>query len=313
MDTYSFFTRNGLHGAFWRYEKSIEYYFPEFGTFRPRVVDVSIYDYFDDNLLSTEDGFISHAVKSFGYVHPIQVESIERSLLPLNGYHPRVWRGNFSLRGGSGWSNPINNSDVYGDGYISALVAADSVFNYLVEVFRFIDPTYANLRSYGARLRELLILACTEVEGLWKGVLRANSSVVKKRYKTDDYYQVCELLRLKEWVVYLKDYPSIGEFSPFFEWSAEKPSQSLAWYEAYNSVKHDRERAANQANLKNLINAVAALHILNLAQWGPEVYSAIGFGRNTPFAIRSLPKFKAAELYSVSSKRGELMALRYFD
>lgn len=311
MEFYYFSTETGHFGAFWRAENSVGYYFPLILRDGNRKQDFSMYMIGTGDSLLDENDFISFAIKNVGCTHPVALDSITKSVMPVNGYFSRVWRG---VPGPDGVAiNPIPNAETYGSSYISSVVAAGSIFDYLMEIFRFIDPGESNMGSYGARLRELLILTCTEVESLWKGVLRANSSIQKKRYFTSDYCKLCDLLRLKEWSVFLKDYPGLGDFSPFLNWDADNPTQSLVWYEAYNSVKHDRENAANQATLKNLISAVAPMHILNASQWGPEIYQDHGMGLKSPFSLRSSPKFKSGDFYAMSREHGEPIAIKYFD
>jgi len=43
-----------------------------------------------------------------------------------------------------------------------------------------------------------------------------------------------------------------------------KEKEIIPWYNAYNKIKHDRVRYFKQANLENLINALAALFMLNV-------------------------------------------------
>jgi hypothetical protein len=74
--------------------------------------------------------------------------------------------------------------------------------------------------------------------------------------------------------------------SPFSEWSLEAPTRSLAWYHAYNEVKHDRERHFKSATLANALSAVSAVLIICLAEFGPVF----------------LPKTRAFEVFSVTRR-----------
>ena len=42
----------------------------------------------------------------------------------------------------------------------------------------------------------------------------------------------------------------MGELAPFALWEEARPTGSLAWYDAYNAVKHDRERNFSRATLE---------------------------------------------------------------
>ena len=52
-----------------------------------------------------------------------------------------------------------------------------------------------------------------------------------------DYVLLCEPLRLKAWAVRMPLYPRHREIRPFAGWDAERPTQSLPWYQAYNGTK----------------------------------------------------------------------------
>ncbi|WP_420030719.1 hypothetical protein ACN429_11660 [Pseudomonas oryzihabitans] len=310
---YSFFTKNGFHGAFWRSSDSVSYYLPSLSPGRLRFVSFELNKQLFPDYLNDEAEFIEFALKNIITGAPVNPRSIGRSSLPINHYFPRVWRGHYKLERDELCSNAVSNMEEYGSIYVSSVVAAENIYRYLQEVFNYIDPCQENMGAFGPKLRELLILACTEVEGLWKGVLRANSTMEKARYSTKDYYALCELLCLKSWGVYLRDYPDLGQFSPFENWNSEQATQSLVWYEAYNAVKHDREKSANQATLKNVLGAMSAIHILLAAQWGPDVYSDREGGRRSPFELSNIPMFLASELYVTSFEAGGMIPVKYFD
>jgi len=50
----------------------------------------------------------------------------------------------------------------------------------------------------------------------------------------------------------------------------------LAWYQAYNSSKHDRQEEFKKANVEALISAVSALLVLLSSQFKTEDFSAGG-------------------------------------
>lgn len=313
IKVYSFFTKNGFHGAFWKAGDAVAYYLPSFNPGILRFASFELNRYLLPSYLSKEEEFIEFAVKNMVTGAPINLGSIGQSSLPLNHYFPRVWRGHYKFGRGELCSNAVSNMMEYGSSYVSSMVAAENIYRYLQEIFNYIDPCQENLEAFGPKLRELLILACTEVEGLWKGVLRANSTKEKGRYSTKDYYTLCELLCLKSWSVYLKDYPDLGQFSPFESWTSEQATQSLVWYESYNAVKHDREKSTNQATLKNVLGAISAIHILLVAQWGPDVYSEKEGGRRSPFELNQIPIFLASDLYVSSFESSGMIPVKYFD
>jgi hypothetical protein len=57
-------------------------------------------------------------------------------------------------------------------------------------------------------------------------------------------------MRLDEYGVEFPSYPRLPPISPFAGWgSSDKPTQALAWYDAYNAVKHNREAEFERATL----------------------------------------------------------------
>lgn len=223
----------------------------------------------------------------------ISGEGTESSMLP-GQYHPRIWRGLYSPNSIFEGYDRLSPRGVYGSTYNSCIVASESLFAEVKELFRIVEPCERNAGTYGHRIRELLILLCTEIEACWSGVLKANGKGIG-RLSTQDYVWTCEPLRLKEWKVKLKDYDVFLE--PFVEWSPERPTQSIPWYDAYNKVKHDREGSFEYASMFSVLQSAAALHILQVAQFGPSVFDMLHGNRFSIFELVGLPEFSLDEIY----------------
>ena len=138
----------------------------------------------------------------------------------------------------------------------------------LERIFKTVAPDKNNFEVFGHSIRNLLILACTEVDSLLKDIFININSTKEGIYSTKDYVSLLPLLRLNEYEVSFCHYPSLGTFNPFLNWDKAKPTKSIPWYDAYNAVKHDREQAFNQATLKNCICAVVAVGIILAAIYG---------------------------------------------
>ena len=52
------------------------------------------------------------------------------------------------------------------------------------------------------------------------------------------------------------------ELQPFIGWSQDPNYQAPHWWKPYNKVKHERISHVRDANLKNVINALAGLYVL---------------------------------------------------
>jgi hypothetical protein len=103
-------------------------------------------------------------------------------------------------------------------------------------------------------------------------------------------------MRLTEWSVKLKDYGGL-EFRPFRYWNVLLTTSSLPWYEAYNKVKHDREGSFALGTLESVLNAAAALHILQIAQFGPGIFDILRGNRFSIFEVIEGPIFDLSEVY----------------
>lgn len=174
-------------------------------------------------------------------------------------------------------------------------------------ILRHIEPIDAHLSVFSHEIRNLLILACTEVEAQWKGILKANrydfstDSRGVERATTSDYVKLNLALRLSEYVSCLPYTPDISPRAPFKDWDPSQPTKSLQWYSAYNAVKHDREAQFSQASLEYALDAVLACEILRKAQfyvtplfehisgpqWKGEDYYVVAYDENDP--KRELP------------------------
>jgi len=138
-------------------------------------------------------------------------------------------------------------------------------------ITEFIEPVDANLDTYSHRLFELLLRTCTEFESACKERLRADgyTSPFKKRGKPrrykdwdiHDYKGLQKKLPLESSAIgVLLWRPQTVFVRPFDGWSKKDPP--LAWYDAYNKVKHNRADQFYRANLENAKLALAGLFAL---------------------------------------------------
>lgn len=224
--------------------------------------------------------------------------TLQEAKLQPGEYHPRIWRGRHDR------ANPFRRVSLrphvhYGDVFVQSVVAARSLFDAIVEVFRFVEPSPRNFQTYSHRFRELVILTCTELEANLRAIYNANSSrAPSSRLTTTEYVRLRDPLKLPEWEVRLIDHGPVGSLSPFEQWSDGQPTRSLAWYDAYNAVKHDRESAFERATLETVLKAGAALHILLSAEWGPGVFSRFEENYTSCFYCTKTPSWTEGDFYA---------------
>jgi len=238
------------------------------------------------------------------------------SLLPLvlrNGdFYPRIYRPYLtgtSCRMRRNWKSIDVIDELYDPGmgsdphpidqsaYGSALSQLVTLQLELISIFQVCEPSSNNLDVFGHRIRNLLLVAATEAETQMKGVLVANGVDHSGRhFNTNDYVRLLGPMHLDEYEVRFPLHPCIPAVNPFENWDSSKPTQSLLWYDAYNSTKHDRESNFDRATLRNAISSVCACVVLTIAQFGrrPE-WSQLTSGF---FDIVSFPEWTPDEMYN---------------
>lgn len=152
------------------------------------------------------------------------------------------------------------------------LIGSQNQLGTLIEqlrsICRVVQPAPTTMAVHGHEIRNLLILAATEVEMHWRGILVANG--VTDAGSTRQYVKLAEPLKLARYAVTFHAFPEAGRISPFVDWNSSEPTKSLWWYAAYNAVKHNREFEFESASLENAFAAVAACAAMLVAQFGRD-------------------------------------------
>jgi len=151
--------------------------------------------------------------------------------------------------------------------YTQSAVSCSRLIRRLESLFGVIESSNANKNAYGQAPRDLLLLASMEVESALAGVLREHG-YTPGNWTTRDYVRLRDVLCLDSFEVSLHDYPNYPPFCPFAGWTPEQPTQSIAWYDAYNKVKHNREENMELATLGHALESVGAALVVFCAQFG---------------------------------------------
>ena len=211
-------------------------------------------------------------------------------------YHPRMARpfapgrdeGVATCPGEDAYRNVIAKAR----GQLAVLTQA------LAQLCQTVHPEGANLEVYGHDIRNLLILACTEVEAHWRGVLTANAQVLDWP-KLTDYVKLCEPMRLADYAISIAAFPWLDPIAPFKGWgSTGKPAQELSWWQAYNQTKHDGDHRFSQATLKCALEAVCANVVMVVAQYGLERALGDGSLLIANFVMAEAPVWPPSEIYA---------------
>lgn len=210
-----------------------------------------------------------------GLIYPYEIK-VTNPKLNIGEYYPNIYRPEFSsklqqshfVHDGcpfleENFDPHIDNYEEYSD-YVRQLDIILTEFN---NVFKVIAPSKENFNNFGNLIRNIIVLACTEIDSLMHNVLVRNGYCKADAFTSmNDYRILNEAMRLNEYSISFSDYFHLGEFFPFKEWTTK--GGTLSWYNAYNHVKHKRYENFAEANLENAINAVMGLAVFLVAQYG---------------------------------------------
>lgn len=176
-----------------------------------------------------------------------------------------IWRPSLRFRDDIQTALNVDSFDRQSSGQ-----ALRNLITKLDELFLYIEPSTHGLQAHGHKCRELLILACTEVENHWVSLIkRSNIQNSSGRYITRDYVKLLAPCFLEEYKVRYKNHSGLRDFNPFIGWDFANPTTSLKWYDAYNKTKHDRNTAFHYATLENVLDAIAACIVMYCVKYGP--------------------------------------------
>lgn len=182
----------------------------------------------------------------------------------------------------------------------------------LEELSYYITFDRNQLKVYSIKISELLLRTVSEIENISKALCkRENIKFYDKKKHIrqivyfNDYYE-----KLEELFLLSKKYISFDlencnqnifdiKLSPFrkdkmFKVNG-KEKNTWSWYHAYNKIKHDRVKYYKYANLECLINALAALFLLNILYLDKVFYSKETY--DTEYLINKIESF--SKVFSV--------------
>ncbi len=166
----------------------------------------------------------------------------------------------------------------------------------LQQICRVVHPIEHNFCAYGHEIRNIIIIACTEVEAHWKNILEANGQNAKNRR---DYVKLALPMKLGEYRVTLPWYPWLDPIAPFEKWVPVErgKKQTLPWYDAYNDIKHDREKNFAEAKLIYALKAVTGCFVMLCGQYGWDFATRGEAAADAFFRLIEAPKWEPPEIY----------------
>ena len=122
----------------------------------------------------------------------------------------------------------------------------------LQEILLFIEPSPECLQTYSHKIKELLILSCTELENSFK------IYNIGQNERTSDYVKLLNFVDLSKYKVSLIGYADAFKSCPFENWNSTNPTKSIPWYEAYTKIKHNSNENFQSATLEHCLNSIMA-------------------------------------------------------
>ncbi len=182
---------------------------------------------------------------------------VEEHPLQPGQFYPRMWRSD-------GENAPVHQlcAGALRDTWRGVWPLVEN----LKDLLSRIDPDHDDMVS-GAQPRQILILAATEVENAWRGLLAANGHPATNP-NTTVYQQLLRPMALDMFQVRLPLFPGYPPFFPFEGWKSDEATKSLPWYDAYNGAKHHRTGNRDCSTLRHAIHATGAALVMLHAQFG---------------------------------------------
>ena len=150
-----------------------------------------------------------------------------------------------------------------------------------------------NLAVYSYEIMNLLFSVCSELDSFFKVVCND---------KSDNIFEYIKSIKAKEIYndIFEEKVDIVGKgfsITPFVH------KRRIQWWKQYNLLKHNRLKCFKNANLKNLLNALAALYILEIYYYKNNFGTK---GYNMPKETSKL--FKTTKLIK---KGGSISELEY--
>jgi len=157
--------------------------------------------------------------------------------------------------------------------------------NDLQRLSRYIEIDAANYDVYSVELVRILLAASSEIDVVAKllcSKLGTQPTKARGNWTMDDSRPVI-----------VSGYPLLPTLNvtipahgitllPWGDWQQRKNPD---WWRRHNAVKHDRSRAYHDANLGNVLHAVAGLYVLTLYLYGEEDHEGKLFPGVQTFAL----------------------------
>lgn len=135
----------------------------------------------------------------------------------------------------------------------------------LEKATQYIEPR-GQEKVYSIEFHKLIVLACVAAESSFKLLMECSGiKIDKKEELTISQYKGFMLNKYPQIVNAKVNVMRWGkEIKPFECWKSDKKPSRLSWWDAYNSVKHNKDQNFSKATYENAAFAISAVHLLTL-------------------------------------------------
>ena len=145
-----------------------------------------------------------------------------------------------------------------------------------INLLDYIEPADRNLQTYSFRIHELLLRICIEFEANCVAILTENGYPRERHLNMTDYKKIEGSHKLSSFEGKIPVWNGDSNLRrPFENWNT---GESLPWWVAYNSSKHDRHNKFEEATFKHLTDALCGLIVILSAQFKDNDFSPVGYG-----------------------------------
>lgn len=138
--------------------------------------------------------------------------------------------------------------------------------NDILQLSRFLEISEPNFSSYSIELGRILFASASEIDV----VAKKYCNTIENKLSADNIgnYKAIITKHHPEFSAVKVHMPRFGlTLTPWNKWRVD--TQPL-WWRAYTKVKYERQEHFAEANLKNALNAVAALYVLQIFLYRKE-------------------------------------------
>ena len=175
----------------------------------------------------------------------------------------------------------MNKSDIFWQTYLNLEQEVKEVAKYIfiadaVNVYHngheVTENCESQLQTFSPHLADLLIRCCVQIEAISKELYYDNGGTKPRGDNTIFFDEDCLKLIDQKWATHKK---KVLVVAPFFNLTKDEnrilrplkeahKRSGIYWAKAYQAVKHDRIASIQYGNVKALLQAMAALYLLNL-------------------------------------------------